>query len=142
MANISRYDPLGDVVDDLLRGFFVRPMAYEGVPASAGRIKIDVTEKDGAYVVHAEIPGVKKEDIQVNIDGDQVSISAEARGDKEVKEDERVLHRERYYGKVARSFSLGTEIDQSAANAKYVDGVLELTLPKKAQAAGRQLTIQ
>lgn len=142
MANISRYDPFGDVFDDLLKGFFVRPMAYEGQPAAPGQIKIDVCEKHGAYVVHAEIPGVKKEDIQVNIDGDQVSISAEARGENEVKENERVLHRERYYGKVARAFRLGTDIDQSAANAKYADGVLELTLPKKADVAGRQLTIQ
>jgi len=142
MANISRYDPFGDVFDDLLKGFFVRPMAYEGQPAAAGRIKIDVSEKDGAYVVHAEIPGVKKEDIQVSIEGDQVSISAEARVEKEVKENERVLHRERYYGKVARAFRLGTDIDQSAANAKYADGVLELTLPKRAEAAGRQLAIQ
>jgi HSP20 family protein len=142
MANISRYDPFGDVFDDLLKGFFVRPLAYAGQPAAPGRIKIDVTEKGGAYVVHAEIPGVKKEDIQVNIEGDQVSISADARAEKDVKEDERVLHRERYYGKVTRAFRLGTDIDQSAANAKYVDGVLELTLPKKADAAGRQLTIQ
>ncbi|MGP1679082.1 MAG: Hsp20/alpha crystallin family protein [Burkholderiales bacterium] len=142
MANISRYDPFGDVFDDLLKGFFVRPMAYEGQPAAPGRIKIDVSERDGAYVVHAEIPGVKKEDIQVSIDGDQVSISAEARAEKEVKENERLLHRERYYGKVARAFRLGTDIDQSAANAKYADGVLELTLPKKADVAGRQLTIQ
>jgi HSP20 family protein len=142
MANISRYEPFGDVFDDLLKGFFVRPMAYEGQPAAAGRIKIDVSEKDNAYVVHAEIPGVKKEEIKVGIEGDQVSISAEARVEKEVKENERVLHRERYYGKVARVFSLGTDIDQAAASAKFVDGVLELTLPKKANGAGRQLTIQ
>ena len=142
MANISRYDPFGDVFDDLLKGFFVRPMTYEGQPAAPGRIRIDVSEKDGAYVVYAEIPGVKKEDIQANIDGDQVSISAEARGETEAKENERVLHRERYYGKVARAFRLGTDIDQAGANAKYADGVLELTLPKKADVAGRQLTIQ
>jgi HSP20 family protein len=142
MANISRYDPFGDVFDDLLKGFFVRPVGYEGQPAPAGRIKLDVSEKDGAYVVHAEVPGVRKEDIQVKIDGDEVSITAEARGEKEVKENERVLHRERFYGKVARSFKLGVDIDESAASAKYADGVLELTLPKKAEAAGRQLTIQ
>jgi HSP20 family protein len=142
MANISRYEPFGDVFDDLLKGFFVRPVAYEGQPTAAGRIKIDVSEKANAYVVHAEIAGVKKEDIQVNIDGDQVSISAEAKTEKEVKENERVLHRERYYGKVERAFRLGTEIDKDAASAKYADGVLELTLPKKAEAAGRQLTIQ
>jgi len=142
MANISRYDPFGDVFDDLLKGFFVRPVAYDGQPAAPGRIKIDVHEKNGTYVVHAEIPGVKKEDIQVNIDGNEVSISAEVRAEKDVKENERVLHRERYYGKVARAFRLGSEIDQAAANAKFVDGVLELTLPKKAAATGRQLTIQ
>lgn len=142
MANISRYDPFADVFDDLLKGFFVRPMGYEAQTAAPGRIRIDVSEKNGAFVVQAEIPGVKKDDIQVKIDGDQVSISAEVRGEKEVKENERVLHRERYYGKVARAFSLGTDIDQSAASAKYADGVLELTLPKKAEAAGRQLTIQ
>ena len=142
MTNVSRYDPFGDVFDDLLKGFFVRPMAYEGQAAVAGRIKIDVSEKEGAYVVQAEIPGLKKEDIQVSIDGDQVSISAEARAEKEVKETERVLHRECYYGKVARAFRLGTDIDQAAASAKYADGVLELTLPKKADVAGRQLTIQ
>jgi len=142
MANVSRYDPFGDVFDDLLKGFFVRPMAYEGQAPAAGRIKIDVSERNGAFVVHAEIPGVKKEDIQVSIEGDEVSISAETRAEREVKDEERVVHRERYYGKVARAFRLGTDIDQSAANAKYADGVLELTLPKKTSAAARQLTIQ
>jgi HSP20 family protein len=142
MANISRSDPFADVFDDLLKGFFVRPVAYEGQQAAAGRIKVDVSEKNGAYVVQAEIPGVKKEDIQVNIDGDQVSISAEARGEKEVKGDERVLHRERHFGKISRVFSLGADIDQAGAAAKYADGVLELTLPKKVAAAGRHLTIQ
>ena len=91
MANISRYDPYGDVFDDLLKGFLVRPVAYEGQPAGAGRIKIDVSEKDGAYVVHAEIPGVKKEDIQVAIDGNQVEISAEVKNETEVKEGEKLL---------------------------------------------------
>ena len=141
MANILRYDPSGDIFDDLLKGFFVRPVAYEGLPAAA-RVKVDVAEKNGAYVVHAEIPGVKKEDIQVSIDGDQVSISAETKAEKDVKEGERVLHSERYYGKVSRAFRLGAEIDQAGASAKYADGVLELTLPKKTAAAGRNLTIQ
>jgi HSP20 family protein len=141
MANISRYAPVGDIFDDLLKGFFVRPVTYDAQPETA-RLKVDVIEKNGAYVVHAEVPGVKKEDIQVNIDGDQVSISAETKAEKEVKEGERVLHSERYYGRVSRAFRLGTEIDQAGASAKYADGVLELTLPKKAAVAGRQLTIQ
>ncbi len=142
MASLMRYDPFGEVFDDFLKGFFVRPVGFENQAAANGRIKIDVAEKDNAYTVLAEIPGVKKEDIQVSIDGDEVTISAENRAEREVKDGERFVHRERYYGKVMRSFRLASEIDQSGANAKYADGVLELRLPKKAATAGRQLTIQ
>ena len=142
MANITRYDPFGDVLDDLMKGFFVRPVS--GVPAESARsMKVDVSEANGDYKVTAEIPGVKKEDIQVDIDGDLVSISAETRAEKETKEGERVVHRERYFGKVSRSFRLGQEVDQARAEAKYADGVLQLVLPKKAAtAASKRLTIQ
>jgi HSP20 family protein len=141
MANITRYDPLGDMVDDFFRGFLVRPVAVEGqVPVR--RMKVDVAEQNGDYKVVAELPGVKKEDIKVNIDGDQVSISAETRVAKDAKDGERVLHSERYVGKVSRAFRLADEIDESRASAKYSDGVLELTLPKKAATAAKQLAIQ
>jgi len=141
MANITRYDPFGDLVDDLFRGFLVSPVGFEAeVPVR--RMKVDVAEQNGDYKVVAELPGVKKEDIKVNIDGDQVSISAETRVAKEAKDGERVLHSERYVGKVSRAFRLADEIDESRASAKYSDGVLELTLPKKAAAAAKQLAIQ
>jgi len=141
MANITRYDPFGDLVDDLFRGFVVAPVGFEAeVPVR--RMKVDVAEQNGDYKVVAELPGVKKEDIKVNIDGDQVSITAETRVAKEEKDGERVLHSERYVGKVSRAFRLADEIDESRASAKYSDGVLELTLPKKAAAAAKQLTIQ
>src|SRR5215470_17452836 len=141
MANLTRYDPFGDLFDDLFRGFFVRPVLSE--PSNgAVRLKVDVAEQDGNYKVLAEIPGAKKDEIQVAIDGDQVSITAEVRKEKEVKDGDRVVHSERYYGKVARAFRLGQEIDQTKAQAKYADGVLELTLPKKVAASARQLTIQ
>jgi HSP20 family protein len=141
MANITRYDPLGDMVDDFFRGFLVRPVAVEGqVPVR--RMKVDVAEQNGDYKVVAELPGVKKEDIKVNIDGDQVSISAETHVAKDAKDGERVLHSERYVGKVSRAFRLADEIDESRASAKYSDGVLELTLPKKAATAAKQLAIQ
>jgi HSP20 family protein len=141
MANITRYDPLGDLVDDFFRGFLVRPVAVEGqVPVR--RMKVDVAEQNGDYKVVAELPGVKKEDIKVNIDGDQVSISAETHVAKDAKDGERVLHSERYVGKVSRAFRLADEIDESRASAKYSDGVLELTLPKKAATAAKQLAIQ
>jgi len=105
-------------------------------------MKVDVAEHNGDYKVVAELPGVKKEDIKVNIDGDEVSITAEARLDKETKDGERLLHSERYVGKVSRAFRLAQEIDESRASAKYSDGVLELTLPKKAAATAKQLAIQ
>lgn len=137
--NLSRVDPFSDI-DDLFKGFLVRPMAFEGQPQM--QIKMDVKEADGAYTVHADIPGVKKEDIHVTIEGNQVSISAEVKKEKEEKQGEKVLRSERYYGKVARSFTLAQDVDEASAQAKYADGVLELTLPKKAVSSAKKLAIQ
>jgi HSP20 family protein len=144
MANIARFDPFNSIVDDLLKGFLVRPVAYDGsvVNAYAPRLSVDVTEKNGAYVVTADLPGVKKEDIHVDIDGAQVTLTAEVKREKQVAEGERVLHTERSYGKVSRSFALPQELDEAKAEAKFRDGVLELTLPKKAVAARKAITIQ
>lgn len=141
MANVTRFNPFDDSFDELLRGFFVRPMAFEGAQPSVQAIRIDVREDENAYTVHAEIPGIKKDDIHVTIDNEQVAISAEIRNEREVKEGERVLRAERHYGKVYRAFTLGQAVDQDKAVAKYADGVLELTLPKKAAASSKRLTI-
>jgi HSP20 family protein len=141
MANITRIDPFGDLFDDLMKGFLVRPISGPAGAQLPERLKVEVAEQNGSYKVTAEIPGVKKEDIHVTIDGDQVTISAEVKQEKEAKEGERVVHSERYYGKVARSFRLGAEIDQASAQAKYEAGLLELTLPKKATASAQRLTI-
>jgi HSP20 family protein len=142
MANITRYDPFQDLFDDLFKGFLVRPVMGEGGQPQIARMKIEVAENKDAFTVKAEVPGVKKEDIQISIDGDQVSITAEVKQEKEVKEGERVVHSERYYGKVARAFRLGHEIDEATSSAKYSDGVLELTLPKKAAAKSKQISVQ
>jgi HSP20 family protein len=143
MANITRFDPFNDLVDDLFKGFLVRPMTYEGSQSAAlPRVKLDVTERNGAYQVVADLPGVKKEDIHVAIDGAQVTLSAEVKREKDVAEGERVLHAERAYGKLQRSFTLPQELDEAKAEAKFRDGVLELTLPKKAAAARKAITIQ
>jgi HSP20 family protein len=143
MASITRYDPFNDLVDDFFKGFLVRPVAYEnGRGEALPRVKVDVTEKNGAYKVAAELPGVKKEDIQVSIDGAQVTLTAEVKQEKEASQDERVLHTERTYGKVTRSFTLPQEVDEGKAEAKFRDGVLELTLPKKQAAARKQISIQ
>ncbi|MGB4466805.1 MAG: Hsp20/alpha crystallin family protein [Azovibrio sp.] len=140
MSNIIRHDPL----DELFRGFFVRPMDLNAgnAPATAPSIRMDVKEQENAYVVHAELPGVKKEDIHVTVDGNQVSISAEVRQENEEKEGERILRSERYFGKVFRSFQLAQDIDDSQAVAKFNDGVLELTLPKRAATSSKRLAVQ
>lgn len=140
MVNVTRFTPFEDSFDELLRGFFVRPMAFEGGTA-AQAIRIDVSENENAYTVHAEIPGARKEDIHVTIDNDQVTISAETRNERTVKEGERVLRAERSYGKLQRAFTLGQAVDEAQASATYSDGVLALTLPKKSVASARRLTI-
>jgi HSP20 family protein len=137
MANVTRFDPF----DDLFRGFFVRPVEFNNTQAAPPTIKMDVREDGDHYVVHAELPGVKKEDIHVVVDGNQVSITAEVKQEKEIKEGDRVLRSERYFGKVARSFQLGQDIDDTQAAAKFTDGVLELTLPKRTASANKRLTI-
>lgn len=138
----TRFDPFNDLVDDLFKGFLVRPVSYNGRDEVLPRMKVDVAEKNGAYTVTAELPGVKKDDIRVTIDGAQVTLAAEVKREKEVTQDERVLHTERSFGKVSRSFTLPQEVDEAKAEAKFRDGVLELTLPKKAAAARKQVTIQ
>lgn len=141
MANITRWDPFEDM-DDLFKGFFLRPMRMEVPGEQTIRIKMDVKEDAKAYTVHAEIPGVNKDDIHVSIEGNQVSISAEVKREKEEKEGEKLLRSERYYGRVARAFTLGYDVDQEKATAKYENGVLELTLPKKGLTGQRRLAIQ
>jgi len=138
MANITRVDPF----DDLFRGFFVRPVDFNQQPQPAPSITMDVKEQGDNYLVHAELPGVRKEDIHVVVDGSLVSISAEIKQNKEVKEGERVLRSERYFGKVSRSFQLGQDIDDSKAVAKFNDGILELTLPKRTASPNRRLSIE
>lgn len=137
MNNLIYRDPL----NDLLRGFFVRPVEFSDTK-EAPALTVDVTEQDKAYAIHAEIPGVNKEDIHVSIDGAVVSISAERRNQKEVRDSDKILRSERYFGKVSRSFQLPQEVDESQASAKYSEGVLELLLPKKAAAQAKRLSIQ
>ena len=141
MANITRHSPFDEAFDDLFRGFFVRPVSYDA-PAGAAQFRVDVSENEKAYTLRAEVPGVKKEDINVTIDGDTVAISAEVKHEKEVKNGDRVLRSERYYGKLYRAFTLGQAVEEAGTSAKYADGVLELTLPKKAAAQAKRIAIQ
>lgn len=140
MTNITRYDPFNDM-DDLFKGLFVRPMRFDLEMPQQMRMKIDVTKADDTYTVKADIPGVKKDDIQVSIDGSEVTISGEIRKETEEKKGEEVLRSERYYGKVSRSFTLPHDVDEAKVVAKYADGVLKLTLPLKGKSATRKITV-
>lgn len=141
MRNLRTYDPFAvDSVDDVFRNF-LRPVRLEGLN-QAPQIKLDVQENDTAYMVKAEMPGVKKDDIQVSVDGNYVSISGEVKVEKDEKKDGKVLRSERYFGSVSRAFTLSSDIDDAAVVAKLDNGVLTLTLPKKAAAQTKHITIQ
>ena len=140
MSNLTRYGLFDDVFNDFAKGFFLKPMVMENQPEL--QIRIDVREDKNAYRVHADVPGTRKEDIQVTVDGNVVTIRAEAKRASEQKDGEKLLRSERFVGPVSRSFQLPYEIDLSSAEAKYQDGVLDLTLPKRTASAAKQLTIQ
>jgi len=132
---VVRYTPL----DDFLRSVMVKPLTETKDQALS--LAIDVRENEHAYLVSADIPGARKEDIQVNINGAHVSISVERKNEKSVNEHEKILRSERSFGKVSRAFEMEHEIDESQASAKYAEGVLELVLPKKIVCAATRLTI-
>jgi HSP20 family protein len=138
---ISRGSLFDDFFRDVSPGFFVKPLHGEPLP-SPGQIKMDVKESDGGYTVSAEIPGVKKEDIHVTIEGSVVTVRAEVKQEDAQTQDDKVLRSERYFGSVSRGISLPQDIDQSQAKAKYDNGVLTLTLPKKQGNGSQKLRIE
>ena len=139
MINIARFNPLEEAFESLVRGVPVwMPNTETRAPA---QFRIDVTENDKEYQVLAEMPGVKKEEISITIDGIEVVVSAEVKRAGDVKDGETVLRAERYYGKIQRELAFSQAIDDATAQAKYNDGVLELTLPKKTVAATRRLAV-
>jgi HSP20 family protein len=141
MNNLSLLDTaMKDPFETVFRGFLA-PMRSTGNGDELD-IRLDVVEKDDAFKVQADLPGVKKEDINVRIDGNRVQIDAEARREKDVKEKGKVVRSERYYGTVSRVFTLSQEVDDAKAVAKYENGVLSLDLPKKAGTSSKKLAIQ
>jgi len=141
-THLRVFEPgISDTFESALRRFF-SPVQLDINP-QAIQMRLDVSEKKDAYVVKADLPGVKKEDINVRIDGNIVQIDAEVKQEKETKgSDDKVLRSERYYGSVSRTFSLSQDVDDAKALAKYADGVLTLELPKKATAASKKVTVQ
>jgi HSP20 family protein len=140
MNEVRVNDPFAlEPMDQMFRNM-MRPWRAD-LLERAPQIKLDVHEGDGSYTVKAEVPGVSKDDIDVRIDGSQVTISAEVKKDKEEKKGDRVLRSERQYGYASRSFTLACEVDEAKAAAKYQDGILELTLPKKTKTSSKRLPV-
>ncbi len=140
MNKLRRYESgVGEAIDTAFR----RLLGPVGVDeASALRMRIDVHEKDDAYEVKADLPGFRKEDIQVNIDGKVVQIDAEMRRESETKDEKKKLVRsERFQGRLSRTFSLAREVDEARTVARYADGVLTLDLPKKTSESARKVDV-
>jgi len=138
MARLSVYDPFAEVFPEIFRGLLQPSRAQSEV----AEIRVDVLESAQHYQVRADLPGVRKEDISVQVDGNRVSITAEVKREAQAQDGERLLRSERFYGAMARSFALGSELDEQAVQARFDNGVLTLTLPKKQPPAARRITIQ
>jgi len=134
---IGRFDPISDF-EDIFRGLGVRPMSRD--VENAMEMRMDVIEDDKSYRINVDMPGVKKDEIDVSVEGNQVTISADVKRE-ESRENEKSLYSERYSGKAYRSFSLPFEVDSTKSDARYEGGVLMLTLPKKASSISKRLSV-
>jgi len=146
MSAIIRREPLGSVFDQLFSDYFTRsgwPLASRADDQPAATLaRMDVVDKSDKYAVTVDLPGVKKEDIRVTVEGSRVSIAAETKSETETKNGDKVLYTERRAASYARSFELPVEVTEDGAEANYENGVLRLSLPKRAHVAGRRLTVR
>ena len=134
MRSVSAYDPFR-AFDEMERSFF-------GNGSALSAFRTDVIDTGDAYKLEAELPGFNKEDIQLDVENDCLTISAERKQNSEEKK-HNVIKRERFYGSYSRSFDVsGIQVDQ--ITAAYKDGVLTLNMPKKQETlpASRKLEIQ
>jgi HSP20 family protein len=136
---IARRGLLDDFFKDVSPAFYVKPLHGEALPA---QIRVDVKETPQAYTLEAEVPGVSKEDIHVNVEGNVVTLRTEVKQQDRQTDGEKLLRSERYYGAVSRSFQMPVDIDNSAAKARYENGVLQLVLPKKLASVAQRLTVE
>lgn len=137
LRQLSMLDPFVDL-EDLFRGMGARSLS-RGFEKTLD-MHLDVHEDDKAYRISVDVPGVKKEDIDVSVEGNQITITAEVKREKS-RDNEKEVHSERFYGKAFRSFSLPSEVDSSKSAATYDGGVLSLILPKKGTSGSRHLSI-
>jgi HSP20 family protein len=150
--NLVRYNPhnrlhsgtnMGTrIFDDLFSDLF-SPLAITGKPASMQEglsLKVDIYEKDDIVVINAELPGIAKEDISVDIKGKLVTLGGERKSDEEINE-ENCYRRERRYGKFERTFNLPFEVSSETVKASYDNGILKLEIPKPEEQVVKKITI-
>lgn len=141
MNNLRLFEPaFNDAFESMFKRFLTP--AWFDVDNNSLEMRVDVAEKNGNYLVYADLPGVKKEDINVQIDGNVVQIDAEVKRDNESKDEAgKILRSERYCGAVSRTFTVAQDVDDTKAKATYENGVLTLELPKKSTSSSKQLLI-
>jgi len=135
-------DQFGRMVENMFQDFLAPLAQGRWAGEDVGMPRLDVSETEKTFEVKAELPGVKKEDVHVSIDGQRVTIEGECQQANEQRQGEQVVYSERSTRKYQRSFTLPSEVDDASAQARLEDGVLMLSLPKKAGGTARQLTIQ
>ncbi|MFA6636361.1 MAG: Hsp20/alpha crystallin family protein [Candidatus Omnitrophota bacterium] len=116
------------------------PGRSSGLMESAWSPTVDVLESKDNVMVKADIPGLKKEDIDISVHGDTLTIKGEKKNEKDVKE-KNYVKTERFYGSFNRAFTLPSEVDAGKVKASYKEGVLEITLPKKEDAKPKQIKV-
>ncbi|MEN7531408.1 Hsp20/alpha crystallin family protein [Cupriavidus sp. 2SB] len=140
MTSLRHYDPLSiEPISDMMQGML---RAFRGTADVGTVFKVDVTESDGSYTVTAELPGVKPEDIDIDVDRGTVMIAAKVDRTTEQRDGERVIRHERYSGAMRRAFTLDADIDEAKVDATYADGVLRLALPKKEATPQKRIQIR
>ena len=125
----SRTSLFDDLFRDMASGFYIRPLHGDPLPS---QIRLDLKESDDNYLLQAELPGVAKEDIHVDIHGKQVTLKAEIRQFDSQNKEDRALRSERYYGSVSRTVELPVEVAPDQVSARFENGILTLQLPKQA----------
>jgi HSP20 family protein len=143
MVSIVRREP-ASLFDEFFSDFFNRSAQAQRQAElpSVARARMDVIDKGDRYEVHVDLPGVKKEDIHVNVEGARISIAAETKTERNVANGERVLHTERFAASYARSFELPAEVTEDGAEARFENGVLTLALPRRATVTSKRLTVR
>ncbi len=147
MMKLVKYAPLRDMwdleerVNRMFRDLIPRRF-YEETPLTGGwEPAVDVYETDKSFVLKAELPEVKEEDVHVNIEGNILTITGERRREEEIKEDH--YHRtERFYGTFTRTFAIPDTVDREGIKAAFKGGVMKLTLPKKEEVKPKEIKIE